>query len=96
VIDDRLTRLASAPISPTARAMLTVLARVTQDHEALEPGDFAELRELGVGDEAIIDALNVAYLFNIINRMADALRFEIGPPASFVAAAKILLGRGYR
>lgn len=75
--------------------MLTVLGKVTMAHEALEPGDFAELRALGVTDEAIIDALNVAYLFNIINRMADALRFEIGPPASFASAASRLLGRGY-
>ena len=76
--------------------MLPVLTRVTQDHEALQPGDFAALRELGVSDEAIVDALNVAYLFNIINRMADALRFEVGPPSSFAAAARRLLGRGYR
>ncbi len=95
VIDERLTRLEDATISPGARAMLAVLAKVTQDHAALEPQDFAELRDLGVSDEAIVDALNVAYLFNIINRMADALRFEIGSPAEFAASAKRLLDRGY-
>jgi hypothetical protein len=46
--------------------------------------------------EAIMDALYVAYLFNIINRMADALRFEIGSQAAFDSAAKTLLGRGYK
>ena len=37
---------------------------------------------------------SIAYLFNIINRMADALRFEIGPPAAFAGPAKRLIGRG--
>ena len=34
--------------------MLTVLGKVTMAHEALDPGDFAELRALGVTDEAIV------------------------------------------
>ncbi len=34
------------------------------------------LREAGVGDEAIVDAIHVCVLFNIINRVADALGVE--------------------
>lgn len=76
--------------------MLPVLEKVTRDHEAIAPDDFAELRRLGVSDEAITDALYVAFLFNIINRMADALHFEVGPQASFDSSAKMLLTRGYK
>ena len=73
-----------------------VLEKQTHAHTEFVPEDFDELRRLGVGDEAITDALYVGYLFNIINRMADALRFEIGPPAAFEVSAKALLTRGYK
>lgn len=49
-----------------------------------------------MSDEAIRDAFYVAYLFNIINRMADALVFEVGSQASFDKSTRSLLGRGYR
>jgi alkylhydroperoxidase family enzyme len=96
VIDNRLAGLDAAPISDKARAMLPLLERVTRDHAALAPGDFDEVRALGVTEEAITDALYVAYLFNIINRMADALVFEVGPQAAFDSGAKSLLTRGYK
>jgi alkylhydroperoxidase family enzyme len=95
-LDDRLTNLDEAVISPAARAMLPLLQTFTLDHEALAPEDFAELHALEVGEEAIRDAFYVAYLFNIINRMADALRFEIGSQADFDKSTTSLLGRGYR
>ena len=96
MLDDRLAKLEDAAISPAARAMLPLLETFTLDHEALAPGDLAEVRALGVGDEAIADAFAVAYLFNIVNRMADALRFEVGSQADFDKSTKSLLGRGYR
>jgi alkylhydroperoxidase family enzyme len=96
VLDDRLERLDDADISPGARAMLPVLERFSLNHEELGADDLAGVRELGVGDEAIVDAFYVAYLFNIINRMADALRFEIGTQADFDKSTKSLLGRGYK
>ena len=96
VLDDRLTRLDEADISAGARAMLPVLETFTLRHEQLGAADLAAVRALGVSDEAISDAFYVAYLFNIINRMADALRFEIGSQSDFDKSTKSLLGRGYR
>jgi alkylhydroperoxidase family enzyme len=94
VLDDRLARLDEAEISAHARALLPVLAKFT--HGGLGAGDLTEVRAAGVSEEAIVDAFYVAYLFNIINRMADALRFEIGSQAAFDSSAKSLLGRGYK
>jgi alkylhydroperoxidase family enzyme len=91
-----LAKLESAAISAEARAMLPLLAKATREHASFEPGDFAAARALGVSDEAIRDALYVSYLFNIINRMADALVFHVGSQASFDKSTKSLLGRGYR
>lgn len=96
VIDNRLDRLEGAPLSEGARAMLPLLEKVTRDHASLVPDDFAEARRLGVTEEAITDALYVGYLFNIINRMADALQFEVGPQAAFDSSAQSLLTRGYK
>jgi alkylhydroperoxidase family enzyme len=96
VLDDRLAKLDAAEISAGARAMLRLLEKFTLEHGDLGAEDFSEVRTLGVGDEAISDAFYVAYLFNIINRMADALRFEIGSQADFDKSTKSLLGRGYR
>jgi alkylhydroperoxidase family enzyme len=95
-LDDRLAKLDEADISATARAMLPLLGTFTHDHARLAAEDVARVRALGVSDEAIADAFYVAYLFNIINRMADALRFEIGSQADFDKSTKSLLGRGYR
>jgi alkylhydroperoxidase family enzyme len=95
-LDGRLTNLDEVEISPAARAMLALLQTFSLNHETLDAEDFAELHALEVGDEAIRDAFYVAYLFNIINRMADALRFEIGSQADLDKSTTSLLGRGYR
>jgi len=50
----------------------------------------------GVSRQQIEDALNVAFAFNVITRLADAFQFEVGPRASFDAGAKMLLSRGYK
>ncbi|MEZ4369007.1 MAG: hypothetical protein R2939_22410 [Kofleriaceae bacterium] len=91
-----LATLGTAAISAAARAMLPVLEKMSRDPSALVPADFDEPRRWGVTDEGITDALYVAYLFNIINRMADALAFEVGPQEAFESSAKSLLGRGYK
>jgi alkylhydroperoxidase family enzyme len=94
-LDDRLTTLDDADISPGARAVLPLLEKLTHQHDNLSAADFVQVREQGVSDEAINDALYVAYLFNIINRMADALRFEIGTQGDFDKSTKSILTRGY-
>jgi len=96
VLDDRLARLDEAGISAEARAMLPVLTRFSDGDGALTADDIAAARALGVSDEAFTDAFYVAYLFNIINRMADALCFEISTQAEFDKSTKSLLGRGYK
>ena len=96
VLDDRLDNLGEAEISEGARAMLPLLDKFTLTPGELVAADIDRVRASGVGEEAITDAFYVAYLFNIINRMADALRFEVGSQAAFDASAKSLLGRGYK
>jgi hypothetical protein len=37
----------------------------------LLPEDVTAARQVGVSDQALADALHVAFLFNVINRLAD-------------------------
>lgn len=76
--------------------MLPILAKVTLDHTALTPDDLRPALALGVTRAALIEALNVGFLFNTITRLADTFEFHVGPPAAFAVSAKRLLRRGYK
>jgi len=54
------------------------------------------LLELGVTAAAIKDAIRICALFNLIDRVADALGFEIPSERGLTRSAKILLWKGYR
>jgi hypothetical protein len=53
------------------------------------------MRAAGVSDRAIEEAIYVAGMFNIIDRLADALDFEIPTRAQGPRTAAILLKLGY-
>jgi tetrahydromethanopterin S-methyltransferase subunit B len=43
----------------------------------------------------MVDAIHVAALFNMIDRMADSLKFEVPPYESFLGRAGTMLVGGY-
>jgi uncharacterized peroxidase-related enzyme len=92
VLDDWRT----APIAEPLRAMLGFLAKLTLEPAAVTAGDVAPLRAQGLSDAAIEDAIHVAVLFNMYDRMADTLDFDVPGPESFAHGAKALLTRGYK
>jgi hypothetical protein len=53
------------------------------------------LRAQGLSDAAIEDAIHVTVLVNIIDRIADALGFDIPSAKGFSNMAKVLLKGGY-
>ncbi len=59
------------------------------------PDDVAPLRAEGVSEQAVEDALYVCAYFNIIDRMADALDFDVPSAEAFSKRADMLLERGY-
>jgi hypothetical protein len=71
---------------------------MTLEPDKLEAADVRPVLALGVSKEAIADAMNVAYLFNIYDRLADTMGWDV--PAvdggSYAAGAKRLLKHGYK
>ena len=76
--------------------MLGFLEKLTLEPAALTSRDVAPLRARGLSDDAIEDAIHVAALFNMYDRMADTLDFDVPGPESFAHGAKTLLKRGYK
>ncbi len=85
----------TAPIGEKLRATLGLLEQVTLTPDAVGPEAIAPLRAAGVSEQAIEDALYVCAYFNIIDRMADALDFDVPSAEAFSQRADMLLERGY-
>jgi alkylhydroperoxidase family enzyme len=86
----------TAPIPERLRSTLGFLQRLTLHPEEVGAADIEELHRSGVDDDAIRDAVYVCTLFNVIDRMSDALDFAVPPPAALRAGARYLLRIGYR
>ena len=90
-----LADLETAPLDQPLRATLRMLAKLTREN-AVGADDMRAVLAAGVSREQIRDALSVAFVFNAMNRLAEAFKFEVGEPKAFEAGARYLLARGYR
>src|SRR6185369_1678905 len=84
------------PINEKLREVLRFIEQLTNDPERIGARDIAVLRELGVTDRAILDATYICIGFNIINRIADAMDFEVPQTTVFVRGAWFMRRFGYR
>jgi hypothetical protein len=93
VLDDYTT----APIDGKLRATLGLLKTMTLEHDRLGPEDVRAVMRAGVSKNAMRDALEVAFLFNVYDRLADTMGWDVPSRASgyYQVGAKRLLERGY-
>lgn len=63
------------------RALLEFAEKLTRTPGAMSPEDLAPLRDAGLDEGAILEAVHVIGYFNHINRVADALGAD--PEASW-------------
>ncbi len=89
---------ATAPIEEALRATLGLLKKMTLDHANLGPDDVLAVEAMGVSKQAIAEAMEVAFLFNIYDRLADTMGWDVPAVESgyYKGAAERLLMRGYR
>ena len=98
--DDALVRSVledyrTAPIPEKLRTMLAFLDKLTLRPAEVGPEDMEPLLAVGLSGEEIEDAIHVCSMFNIINRMADALGFLQPERKVYESSARYLLKNGY-
>ena len=84
----------TAPVSEKVRAVLGFLEKLTLRPETVGPADVEPLRQAGVTEQEMEDAIAICFLFNVITRLADAFAFDI-VPEKIDLSAKMLYQRGY-
>ena len=65
-----------APLSERERAILDFAVKITHQSFEMEKEDLQPLRGIGLTDEAIFEVAQVAGMFNLTNRMANALGWK--------------------
>jgi uncharacterized peroxidase-related enzyme len=85
----------TAPITERLRAALAFLSKLTLTPAEVSPADIAPMRAAGLSDRAIEEAIYVCTLFSTIDRIADALGFEVARPEDGPRTGFILLKLGY-
>jgi uncharacterized peroxidase-related enzyme len=91
-----LTRLNDGRFSPQATAAAAFVEALTRDPSSVSAADVERARAAGVETDALAEAAYVAFLFNTINRVADALGFEHRSDRDRRRGAEILRRHGYR
>jgi alkylhydroperoxidase family enzyme len=85
----------TAPVDERLGATLAFLEKLTLRPNELGPADADAARAAGVSDGALVDAIHVAALFNMIVRLADSLGWDVPPFEEFSARAETMLSSGY-
>lgn len=83
-----------AGISESLRSIIEFSTKLTRSPERVSGDDISILKEAGLTDQTIEDAINVISLFNYVNRLVDAFGIEGSQPYfDFVGTA--LAKQGY-
>src|SRR5438105_3085880 len=85
----------TAPVNEKVRMTLGFLEKVTLRPGEVSPIDTASLRAVGVSEQAMREALYVCFLFNVMDRLADAFDFYVPSARAFDAGGRILYALGY-
>jgi alkylhydroperoxidase family enzyme len=85
----------TAPIDDRLRATLGFIEKLTLRPAELTAADAALVFDAGVSRDALVDAIHVAALFNMIVRLADSLGWDVPAFDEFHARADHMLASGY-
>ena len=85
----------TAPVDERLRTTLGFIEKLTLRPGELTSEDAATVIAAGVSEEALVDAIHVAALFNMIDRLADSLGWDVPSFEDFSARAEAMLASGY-
>ena len=87
---------AASALRPELAAVIPLLEKLTKDPGSCGPADVDAAREAGAPDAAITEALHVGFLFNTVNRMANAFDWTWESEEHVRVAAKVIHRINYR
>jgi uncharacterized peroxidase-related enzyme len=93
---DLIGGLDEGRFSPRASAAAAFVEALTRDPVTVSAADVERARAAGLEDDALAEAIYVAFMFNTINRVADALGFEHRSDRDRRRGAEVLRRLGYR
>jgi uncharacterized peroxidase-related enzyme len=93
---DHWREASDADFPPRVRAAFALLETLTLSPSQLTPADVTAVRATGMSEAGIVDLLYLTFLFNAVNRMANALDYEWDTEATAQKIAAILNRTGYR
>lgn len=96
VVEAAFVDPASAPVSDRVKAALALIERLTLHPDELDGADVDAARAAGLTEAEIADAFDVATLFSLIDRLADAFAWRVLTEDQFNNGAKVILKYGYR
>jgi uncharacterized peroxidase-related enzyme len=85
-----------AKFDSNIKAAFGLLESVGHDSDGPADAAVATARASGLSESAIIDAIAVAFVFNLINRLADAFDYSWGDEDGRLAAARALHRLAYK
>lgn len=74
-----ITDWRGAGLDAVDKALCSYAEKLTRTPAEMTEADLRQLRDQGLGDVAIHDAIQVIAYFNYINRIADAVHVELEP-----------------
>jgi alkylhydroperoxidase family enzyme len=85
----------TAPVTERLRNALGFLEKVTLTPGDVTADDVAALQLAGLNGQAIEEALYVCFLFNVMDRLADAFDFHLPTAEGFRRNGRVLYTLGY-
>lgn len=86
----------TAPVDTRLRAALAYLEKLTLTPTVLERADIDGMLAAGLSDTAIRELAYIAFLFSVMDRLADAFDFSIPNADQVKETGKFLYKHGYK
>jgi alkylhydroperoxidase family enzyme len=94
-VDAVLADWKTAPVSGRLRAALKYLETLTVRPTDVTAGTIRELKAAGLSERAIREATYVCFLFNVLDRLADALDFTMPTDEEAQKIGRLTFRLGY-